>query len=147
MDTLHVAFYIGRTRENPKTRFFDRLVCLIDGSEYSHAELVVEYNPAGLSLCRSSSYRDGGVREKYINLQSGHWVVIQIQGNRGFANYWFQKSKGSKYDWLGLGRTVFKWFPNYRDRFFCTEAIANMLNLKDPASFGPRKLYNWCLTY
>ena len=46
---------------------------------HSHCELVIG------GKCYSASDRDGGVRGKAIDLDSGHWDVFEIDGNEARA--------------------------------------------------------------
>lgn len=141
MDKLSIAFYIGKSRENPNLRFWDKLICFFDGSKFSHAELVLMNYADGTSLCASSSVRDGGIRFKRMKLTHEHWEIIPIYGDRGYATRWMTRREGKKYDFLGLIRTYFNWAPDNQKRYFCSEAVAGMLGLEDPASYGLRKLF------
>ena len=146
MDKLKIAFYIGKSRENPRVRLWDKFVCFVDGSVYSHAELVLQEFPDGTCLCASSSARDGGVRFKRIQLNPNHWVLVDIYGDKDYAERWMSDRLGRGYDWLGLARTKLRWTPDSQTRYFCTEAVAEMLGLEDAASYGPRLLFKVATT-
>ena len=104
-------------------------------SEYSHCELWVD------GICYSSSPRDHGVRGKIINIYSGHWDVFDIAGDSEYAKKWFHDRFGRKYDWAGVGRFVLPWLPNVKDRWFCSEAVAQALQLNRSAEYSPERLF------
>lgn len=145
MDKLSIAFYIGKSREDSRLRFWDKVVCFFDGSKYSHAELVLKEFEDGTCLCASSSVRDGGIRYKRMALTPKHWDIVPIYGDRSCAMRWMNARKGRKYDWLGLIRTYFGWAPENQKRYFCSESVAAMLLLEDPASYGLKKLHRVAL--
>lgn len=140
MADAYIAFYIGSPKLNKKATLNDRLITLIDGSDYSHAEFVWAYSKTGLSYCLSSSSRDGGVRAKFIDLNSGRWVLKPVSCDLDYALYVFDSFKGAGYDYLGLGSTKFAWFPNIPNRVYCSELIAAMLGFVDHAAVGVREL-------
>lgn len=141
MDKMKIAFYIGKSRENPRVRIWDRIVCFVDGSRYSHAELVLVEYADGTCLCASSSARDHGVRYKRMKLDPVHWDLVEIYGDLRHAHRWMNARTGRKYDWLGLIRTMFGWMPDDQKRYFCSESVAGMLGLEDPARYGLKKLF------
>ena len=121
--------------------------CLWTRSNYSHVELMLHESAVmnGKWLCASSSARDGGVRLKYINLNSGHWDIYDLpnfdRDAYNNAKAWFYEKGGAKYDWFGLLWFVLpvKAFNNPK-RYFCSEAIASALGLPKPHKFHPQKL-------
>lgn len=126
---MKMAFYKG-----PGT-FFDKLIRFATRSEYSHCEIEVN------GLCFSSSPRDGGVRGKRINLESGHWDVIDIMGDEFTALAWFHEHDGAGYDWVGLVRAVIPFFPHSSTRWFCSEACGAALGI--PAGrLSPQDLFD-----
>jgi hypothetical protein len=141
MDKLKIAFYIGKSRENPRIRLWDKFVCLVDGSRFSHAELVLEHYDDGSCLCASSSARDGGIRFKRMILTEQHWEVVDVFGDKDFAIRWMNRRAKRGYDWFGLVRTQIGWAPDNQTRYFCSEAVAEMLGLEDAASYGLKFLY------
>ena len=119
---------------------FDRLARLVKGKwvnwrfkpgRYSHSEIVIN------GLCYSSSFRDGGVRSKEIDLTDGHWDVVDVGGNDADALMWFAMHEGQKYDWPALGRFVFgHWWPQVTAWWFCSEACVCMLDLGEVVGFN-----------
>jgi hypothetical protein len=126
--------------------------CLWTWSEYSHAELVFS-DPLvnGMHFCASSSARDGGVRFKSINLATGRWDVYELPGfdecDEAYARQWFLDNEGLPYDHLGLAWFVLPidGFNNPR-RYFCSEAIAAALRMRQPHKCHPQRLLDACLS-
>ena len=113
------------------------VTCFVTASKYSHCELVFSDG-----MCGSSSARDGGVRLKHIDLESGHWDVFPIKYalDESYARAWFESNTSKKYDWFGL-----LWFIlpikafNDPKRYFCSEAIGLSLSLRKPHKLHPQK--------
>jgi len=70
---MKINFYIGRKKLNPKSKFFDWVICWWTHSNFSHVE--VEF-PDGISF--SSSPRDNGSRFKYIKYDPQHWITVEV---------------------------------------------------------------------
>lgn len=83
---MHLALYKG-----PPTGYLIHTMShyatrLWTWSKYSHAELVID------GMCYTSSIRDGGVRVKLIDLNSGRWDSVPITSNskvKSRAVAWF----------------------------------------------------------
>lgn len=135
MDTMHVAHYRGRTR------LFNRLVSWWLRGPFSHTELVLFTDAGGVSLCASSSFMDGGVRKKWIELNPDHWVLEEVQGDRAYAMQWLEDHKGEGYDLLGLVGFVWRRATGERRKWFCSEAVAAMLGYADSWRFDPMILW------
>lgn len=135
--SLQIAFYKG-----PATDWVHKLthwaICAFTFSRYSHCELVLH------GTCISASARDGGVRAKQIDLDSGKWVLVDIPDPRGdreaWAWDWFASHAGNKYDWAGIARFVLPDLPQRKDQWFCSEACAAALGLPHPEDWTPAKL-------
>lgn len=120
-------------------------VCLRTLSRYSHCELVFGPTDAtGHATCWSSSSRDGGVREKRVQLTSGRWDVFALpaatpaQATAALA--WFRSHDGAGYDWAGNAGFVLPWRVERRRQYFCSEAVAAALGLPRPWTFHPQRL-------
>jgi hypothetical protein len=130
---MHLALYKG-----PAPGLLHKIghwaVCTFTGSPYSHCELVID------GACWTASSRDGGVRRKVINLQSGHWDVVPITGDVESALAWFRAHEGQPYDWAGVLRFGLPFLPQGRRQWFCSEAVAASLGLPRSHSFTPQSL-------
>lgn len=131
--TMKLAMYKG------KGNFYDKLIRIVTNSKYSHCELVI----AG--ICYSSSPRDRGVRMKYIDLNTDNWDVFDLPEscNQELAINWFIKNVGKKYDWIGAVTSVLPFQINVSNKFFCSEACAEMLNLSKPRRYKPQSLVDY----
>ena len=138
MQTTHLAFYIAS-----HGNLLDKAISLIDGSPFSHCELVVNELDNQCYDCISSSYHDGGLRRKTIDMSGGNWVLIPVKCDMGHVLRWFNKRQNFKYNYLGIIRTVIPGFYEPAHFQFCSEACAEMLELVDPGSYGIKKLYDW----
>lgn len=126
---MQIAFYKGRHR------LFDRVVQFLTKGPYSHCELAID------GQCYSSSWRDGGVRRKTIDLASGNWDVHPIHlADEDYVRAWFELHMGDKYDVLGLFGFVLPWRTESRSRWFCSEACAEALGLSRGWKISPNDL-------
>ncbi|MGM8897557.1 MULTISPECIES: hypothetical protein [unclassified Psychrobacter] len=140
MQSTYLAFYTA-THET----LLDRAISLIDGSPFSHCELVINDLGNQCYDCITSSHRDGGLRRKNIDMSGSHWVLIPVMCDMGYVLRWFNKRQHFKYDYLALFRPKTPGFYNPVYRVSCAEACADMLELVDPGSYGIKKLYKWAL--
>lgn len=126
---MQIAFYKGRKR------LFNRLTAWWTNGPYSHCELVVD------GLCWSSSFMDGGVRGKRIELNPDHWDLIEVDADVAAAIAWFEARIGDDYDTLGLFGFLWRPWRDDTNRWFCSEALAAALGFSDPWRFCPNTLY------
>lgn len=126
---MQIAFYKGRTR------LFNRLTAWWTNGPYSHCELVVD------GFCWSSSFMDGGVRVKKMELDPDHWDFIEVPGDADAAQQWFSDHHFDDYDTLGLFGFLWRPWRDDKDRWFCSEALAAALGFADPWRFCPNTLH------
>ena len=135
MGSLKAAFFKGTKTGLPG--IYNRGVRFIDKGPYSHCELVCSGG-----ICGSSSFMDGGVRLKYIQFDTENWDFLNLPSEKeNLALWWFIDHYGCEYDTLGNGRFLCGLIGNSPDRWFCSEALAASLGLKDPWRYGPNGLY------
>lgn len=130
MTKLHIAFYKAEYGN-----WVDKLIAFMTNSKYSHCELVLTDG-----LCASSSPRDGGVRQKRINLGE-KWDIYTLEGHydQSIIKYWFDIHDGQKYNWLGAIGSLFGIDIGNDDRKFCSYCCSSML-LLDPI-VTPERLF------
>lgn len=131
---MKVAFYKG------KKRLFNRLTSWWLRGPYSHCELIIEGLQSGV-VCASSSFMDGGVRVKVIKLDPEHWDVIEVAGDVELACQWLNDHAGEGYDTLGLIGFIARVIKQDKRRWFCSEAVAAMLQIPEPWRFDPCNLH------
>ena len=129
--TMQIAFYKGRTR------LFNRLVSWYLRGQYSHCELILGRTAEGLAVCASSSFLDGGVRVKTLDLHPDRWDVVDVDGDAHAARAWVIDHEEDRYDVLGLLGFVWRRSPDSQRRWFCSEAVAAMLGHIDPWRADP----------
>ena len=135
---LQVAFYKGRARR------FNRLVSWYTRGPYSHCELVVQQLNAG-ALCWSSSFMDGGVRLKVIQLDPAHWDLVTLEvseATAAAATQWFKEHEGQGYDVQGLLGFVWRRMADDQRRWFCNEAVGAALGIPEAWRFDPNSLWS-----
>ena len=115
---------------------YSRLVRWIDRGAYSHCELVFSDG-----MCASSSFLDHGVRFKRIEFDASRWDVVEICGNEADARAWFNAHAGDPYDLIGTARFIFGAIPPSQNKWFCSEAVAAALGMRDPWRYGPCGLF------
>jgi hypothetical protein len=141
--TITLAFYKGTLAENSHALPFDRLVCWWRPSRgrFSHVELVVtRAGPYG--WCCSSSARDGGVRCKSVDLSTGRWVLVDLPAlELDGAQQWFQQRLGKPYDYPGILGYVVPLVKQWRDWWYCSEAVTASLGVFDDSHVPPNRLF------
>jgi hypothetical protein len=106
-------------------------ICARSFSKYSHVELVID------GQCYSSSSRDGGVRSKIIDLNSGKWDVVDVEGDEQFALAYMIERLGNSYDWWGIVRFIIPFVPQKNGQEFCSEIVAGALGAECPEDYFP----------
>lgn len=109
-------------------------------SKYSHAELMIG------DVSYSSSARDGGVRSKLININSGNWDVHYFEMTEEEVNkalLWFSQNNTKSYDWINAIRYAIPFLRQSKDKFICFEAVAEMLGIPDAYDARPSTLIEY----
>lgn len=111
-------------------------------SKYSHAELVID------GVCWSSSSRDGGVRKKNINLNSGKWDVFRLTDDlvvKNKALMWFKLHEGDSYDYRNILRFILPIVGHDKRKWVCYEACGAALGIDNPHKLDADKLLEQAL--
>ena len=132
---MHAAFYKGRTRP------FNRLTAWWLKGAYSHVELILGADESGMAICASSSMMDGGVRIKHMRLDPEHWDIVPVAGDPAQAWAWLRAHEGEGYDYLGLAGFVARVLGHDKERWLCSEAVADMLGIPESWRFDPCSLW------
>lgn len=135
---MKVAFYKA-TRPGLQG-IFSRLVRWWTGGPYSHCELVLEERD-GLARCATSSFIDGGVRIKWMQLKPSSWDVVELDRAPAEAREWFFDHLGQGYDVIGIIGFVWRRRDGHKRRWFCSESIAAALGLGQPWRYCPNTLH------
>ena len=133
---MKVAFYCG-TRKGVNG-LYSRGVRWLEKGSFSHCEL---YFPQGDSA--SASFIDKGVRFKDIKYTSGDWVFVDVSwADEKYARAYFEEHEDEDYDVLGNLRFLIGVVGHSKNKKFCSEAVAEALQLKDGWLLAPNALYN-----
>lgn len=151
---LALAFYNGHARG----RWLDRVIARHDrgrfAGPFSHVELVfnLDHGP----VCFSSSFRDGGVRLKRIDLDS-KWTTVELVAGRAEAErlrQWCRTKLGGRYDLPGVLAFKLPWVRPKLNWWFCSEicsaAVQRLrhcppaLRHHRPEDVSPNKLFHLC---
>lgn len=114
---MKIAFYKGLAYG----RLIDRLVCICTLSKFSHCEIVFSDG-----LCVSSSFRDGGVRFKPIDLNH-KWEVFEVECSvveEESIRSFFNLHEDSRYNLIGALASWIGFTVRSNDQFFCSEIVA-----------------------
>ncbi|PVX40516.1 hypothetical protein C8D76_10389 [Pasteurella langaaensis DSM 22999] len=150
---VYLALYKGNRSgtgfEVWKSRLGDWLTRNLTRGKYSHCEIAIKrqrwlsgshYEHEIVYDCYSSSIRDGGVRCKQIDIDSGKWDLIPLKDvTEQQIKQYFEKTKGKKYDWLGAIGVVLKCNQDKR-KYFCSEFCAESLGFGEAWRFSPNDL-------
>jgi len=146
MSKTIIAFYKGTKKENPEARLLDRAICVFTRSRFSHCEIVFDYSAVTkLGYSYSSSPRDGGVRSKLIDFNSGKWELYEVPCIRDTDKVieFFNAQYGRKYDWFGAIGATIPIFDHNPQKWFCSEIVADCLDLGNPWTYTPEDLYRY----
>lgn len=141
MQKIYLALYKGPPTNDIVHVISHWVTCIVLSirdlkiTKYSHSEIYID------GICYSSSVRDGGVRSKVIDLNSGKWDIVDLSSfiDTAYALEVFKTKEGKRYDWfgaLGFGLPFLKQDPN---KEFCFEACASMLSLPSPDKWTPTR--------
>ena len=120
---------------------FDKAISLVDGGPYSHVELVTAENENYWTTFASSN-REGKVRMRLMP-KSDHWDVVDVGPIRTKD---LERYLGADYDWIGLGRTIWDWFPAQDDAWVCSAILAEVFGLENPKTYGVEDLRIWAIS-
>ena len=136
---VRVAFRYG------DSRLFSRAVCWFRGGDSAHCEVALDWDHAtGEALCFSSSFLDGGVRQKRMPLPPEKWRVYELDVEDLRVWGWFFENNGAGYDILGLFGFVWRPVRGWLGKWFCSEAAAAMIGLANPEAFDLVLLESVC---
>lgn len=116
---------------------YSRVVRWWTRTPYSHCEFLFQDGMQG-----SSSYIDGGVRIKNIVYDPGRWDFIDLpdEWEADIRNN-LQSKVGMGYDLLGNFGFIIPQIYNTKNKYFCSEIIAELLGFEKAYLFSPGILY------
>ena len=135
---IQLAFYKAH-----QGNWSDKLISWWTKGPYSHVEIVI-----GSGTMYSSSQYDGGVRIKQHKYDINKWEYIKVDLDINILDNIFNRTKGNKYDWLGILGFILP-IQDRTNRWFCSEWCSNVLKcsgdkrfyLLEPSKISPNRLY------
>lgn len=106
-------------------RTVDTVIRITTWGKYSHCELGI-YLGNGIFDCYSSSYRDGGVRNKQIAIKLKNWDVKESKLTAKDLKERFKKYLGHDYDLWGAIGVVIRKIKQNSSKEFCSELCFNI---------------------
>ncbi len=139
---LTLAFYKGRG-QTWWQRVQDGAIRLVTGGRYSHVELIAGAAKHGaVSICLSSSGRDGGVREKPILLKPESWDLVELPICAEEPAQFIRDRIGAGYDYTGILLSQLLHLGRHdQTRWFCSEICAAALGMPEPQRLSPQRLF------
>jgi hypothetical protein len=125
MTTLHIAFRYG------DKRLFSRIVCLLRGGDSAHVE-VAEPLGDGRWRCTSSSFMDGGARQKDMPLPAEKWRIYRTDIPPERATAWLAANDAEGYPWWVLLRFVLPFMRPGSAWKVCTGCAAEIAAIPRP---------------
>jgi len=124
------------------SRLYARVVRFFRGGDTAHSEVgIPDAGGNRLGLCFSSSYTDGGVRAKVLDLTDPHkWRVYWWAHDFIDPMEWLRVNFNCGYDLRGCIGIGAPRVGEDRDKKFCSEASAEILKLIDPHTYDPARL-------
>lgn len=135
-----IAFYKGPPHDDFAHTLTHYSIRVWTWSKWSHAELFID------GICYSSSVRDGGVRGKVIDLNSGRWDVVYVNLSKEQVKYaikWFEQHRDDAYDWQNIVRYIIPIVPHHPAQRVCFESIGDMLDMAGSHRLTANDLYEW----
>jgi len=133
---VQIAFY------KAPGNLVDKTIRWGSNSIYSHVEII---GPDGYGW--SSSQRDGGVRSKKIDFESGSWDILDVAWvDARSAVMKVHPHLGKKYDYAAILLShVLATERHAKGRWICSELVAHCLGLPNPHTLSPGRLYDMLL--
>lgn len=134
--TVTVAFYRGR-------RYWRSwFLAWWQRSEFSHCEIVLRQIGDVYELA-SSTLKDGGVRVTRHPLGED-WEAYEVPADHDRAVFWLTQHLGDKYGLLGLLGFLIRRVKGPKRQWWCSKAVAAMLDFPDPWRYDVATLRDVC---
>lgn len=128
--SVTIGLYRGRHARNP----FGRLIAWWQRSDFSHCAVVWQRDQdatPGVAYVSEATLL-GGVRSHWRKWEPGLWELHEVEADRAAVSRWWTERQGRRYDAVGLLGFIFRRIKGARGAYWCSEAVAESLNLGDP---------------
>lgn len=140
---VKVAFFKGKPNG-----FFpaigDDLIRWWTDGPYSHAEIITQVNDKGEVYSHSAVLLGGtnGVRSIWrSDIVAPDWDVVELPNvDPASVEAWFTAHAGCKYDLLGLLGFVLRRNDYDKNKYFCSESVADSLGIAEGWRYDPNAL-------
>jgi len=138
---VKIAFYKGNS-STAWNNFWANAVRWWTGGPYSHTEVITKTDETGKHLCYSSTIKEHGVRGEWRVLPESDWDFVDVDSDPEAVTAWFEDKikQGCKYDMLGLLGFLFKRQEFDKNKYFCSEAVADSIGIREGWRYDPNDL-------
>jgi hypothetical protein len=139
MDTIRIAFYKGGSGGISGTILHNFISWWTRGP-YSHCAVIFNTDPVTkVSQCADSNIGTGVAFYSEV-LDPAEWDIINMSFYDSVkCKAWFTAHEGQGYDYTGLLGIISPVGNEYK-HWFCSEAVAASLGVKQPWRFDPNRL-------
>lgn len=137
---IKIAFYKGHGNwKNRTIRWWTK-------SPYSHAELIMADNFTWIGISPLLTSMVSARKKVDFDLKNWDFVDLDVtQEQNNIIQEFYEETKGSKYDWIGMLLSQF--FPyniKRKGKWYCSEWIAYALRISGIIDWRTIKLYDRC---
>jgi hypothetical protein len=138
---VKIAFYKGNSN-TAWNNFWANAVRWWTNGPYSHAEVITKTDDAGRYYCYSSTIKEHGVRGEWRVLPEAEWDFVDVDYDPDRVISWFEEriKQGFGYDLAGLLGFVFRRDDYSKDKYFCSEAVAASIGIREAWRYDPNAL-------
>lgn len=139
---VKVAFYRG-IPSSKIAAFGDVLIRWWTNGPYSHAEVITQENDKGQVYSHSAVFLGyDAVRSIWrSDITPDSWDVVELPDvDPASVEAWFKEHEGCKYDLLGLIGFIWRRDQYSKDKYFCSETVADSLGIEQGWRFDPNGL-------
>jgi hypothetical protein len=137
-----IAFYSGKSSDR-WIRIKQWLTKMWTRGKYSHCEIIY-FTDEGPYWYGATTYNPGGIAKRQLTYKKENWDIyrLELKGISRPGLLLFLESKiGYPYDWPGIYLSqIFPFLIHRKDKYFCSEYIAEALGYPSPQSFSPVSL-------
>jgi hypothetical protein len=118
----------SKTDSRFNTFMADVTKCITE-SPYYHTEVIFD----GLWYSMNTDGMSAGA----LRPLEDNWDYQLVEVDDKFEDIirqWFEWTTDKEYDWMGAVRAQYSWFPESKDKYFCTEFVGDLLQACDVRS-------------
>lgn len=120
----------------------EHIICWWTNGPYPHAELLIRDLGNDHYIVGTATPSEG-VKVCVRSFNPSHWEIVDCPiGDPLEALRFFNKHFGAKYDWLGILGFVGRRGKQRKHKWFCSEAVASAIGLRNSWRYCPNTLYD-----